>query len=331
MGAVRLAEAATEEQRPAGGMVLHQSDRAWAVHFLVTGSVQILLRVGDELLDAVLRRPGELLGWSAFRAPYRYTRGVSEVDRGRDQQVLFDEGLRCAVARSPSPMEVSCGLVVRLPGAAPQPRAGPALLPLGGGQRDRDPGIAPRARGATPPASTAPHAPEGPGAACGAEPPAPTGAVVGVPGATRDAAALAPAHGGPALDLPIQIQGPTSDIRTGAAAGRAACPRESAVGLPADPWRAVAAWLAGVASSIRRILCAHGLDPAPRCGRHGVGCRGRECGRRGRADSPDVLAAGIPAQGKRELSGRAERWGRTAAREYQRLAPVIWPKPGPSG
>src|SRR5215217_8961790 len=34
-GAVRLAEAATEEQRPAGGMVLHQSDRAWAVHFLV--------------------------------------------------------------------------------------------------------------------------------------------------------------------------------------------------------------------------------------------------------------------------------------------------------
>ena len=181
--------------------------------------------------------------------------------------------------------------------------------------------IAPRARGATPPASTAPHAPEGPGAACGAEPPAPTGAVVGVPGATRDAAALAPAHGGPALDLPIQIQGPTSDIRTGAAAGRAACPRESAVGLPADPWRAVAAWLAGVASSIRRILCAHGLDPAPRCGRHGVGCRGRECGRRGRADSPDVLAAGIPAQGKREPSGRAEQWGRTAAREYQRLAP----------
>src|SRR5215217_284946 len=124
---------------------------------------------------------------------------------------------------------------------------------------------------------------------------------------------------------PSKSKGRPSDIRTGAAAGRAACPRESAVGLPADPWRAVAAWLAGVASSIRRILCAHGLDPAPRCGRHGVGCRGRECGRRGRADSPDVLAAGIPAQGKRELSGRAERWGRTAAREYQRLAPVIWP------
>jgi hypothetical protein len=25
---------------------------------------------------AVLRRPGELLGWSAFRAPYRYTASV---------------------------------------------------------------------------------------------------------------------------------------------------------------------------------------------------------------------------------------------------------------
>jgi hypothetical protein len=29
-------------------MVLHQSDRAWAVHFLVTGSVQVLFWVGDE-------------------------------------------------------------------------------------------------------------------------------------------------------------------------------------------------------------------------------------------------------------------------------------------
>jgi len=43
----------------------------------LAGSVQILLRVGEEdLLVAVLRRPGELLGWSAFRAPYRYTASV---------------------------------------------------------------------------------------------------------------------------------------------------------------------------------------------------------------------------------------------------------------
>jgi carbonic anhydrase/acetyltransferase-like protein (isoleucine patch superfamily) len=36
---------------------------------------------------------------------------------------------------------------------------------------------------------------------------------------------------------------------------------------------------------------------------------------------PDVLAAGAPAQVKRELSGRARQWGRTAAGEYQRLFP----------
>jgi CRP-like cAMP-binding protein len=74
---VRLAEAAAEEQLPAGGMLLRQADRARAVHFLLVGSVQILLRVGEEdLLVAVVRRRGELLGWSAFRAPYRYTASV---------------------------------------------------------------------------------------------------------------------------------------------------------------------------------------------------------------------------------------------------------------
>jgi carbonic anhydrase/acetyltransferase-like protein (isoleucine patch superfamily) len=36
---------------------------------------------------------------------------------------------------------------------------------------------------------------------------------------------------------------------------------------------------------------------------------------------PGVLAAGVPAKVKRELSGRARQWGRTAAGEYQRLFP----------
>ena len=36
---------------------------------------------------------------------------------------------------------------------------------------------------------------------------------------------------------------------------------------------------------------------------------------------PGVLAAGAPAQVKRELSGRARQWGLTAAGEYQRLVP----------
>jgi CRP-like cAMP-binding protein len=74
---VRLAEAAAEEELPAGEMVVRQSDRARAVHFLLAGSVQVLIRVGEEdLLVGVLRDPGELIGWSAFRAPYRYTASV---------------------------------------------------------------------------------------------------------------------------------------------------------------------------------------------------------------------------------------------------------------
>jgi CRP-like cAMP-binding protein len=74
---VGLAEAAAEQEVPAGGIVVRQSDRARAVHFLVAGSVQILLRVGEEdLLVAVLRDSGELLGWSAFRPPFRYTASV---------------------------------------------------------------------------------------------------------------------------------------------------------------------------------------------------------------------------------------------------------------
>jgi len=74
---VRLAATATEADLPAGRLVLQQYDRARAVHVLTSGSVQILIRVGsDDLLVGVLRRPGELLGWSAFRAPYRYTATV---------------------------------------------------------------------------------------------------------------------------------------------------------------------------------------------------------------------------------------------------------------
>jgi CRP-like cAMP-binding protein len=80
---VRIAGAATEEL-PSGRRVLRQSDRARAVHFLVNGSVQILIRVGEQdLLVGVLRCPGELVGWSAFRAPYRYTASVRCEERSR--------------------------------------------------------------------------------------------------------------------------------------------------------------------------------------------------------------------------------------------------------
>ena len=74
---VRLAEAAREEQLPAGRTVLHQHDRTRTVHFLLAGALQIYVRVGDDdLLVAVLGDQGELVGWSAFRPPYRATASV---------------------------------------------------------------------------------------------------------------------------------------------------------------------------------------------------------------------------------------------------------------
>jgi CRP-like cAMP-binding protein len=69
---VTLAEAATEERMAAGSVLLRQYDQVRSLHFLVSGSLQFLIRAGGEdLLVAVLREPGEPIGWSAFRAPYR--------------------------------------------------------------------------------------------------------------------------------------------------------------------------------------------------------------------------------------------------------------------
>jgi CRP-like cAMP-binding protein len=74
---VHLAEAAREEDLPAGRTVLHQHDRTRTVQFLLTGALQIYVGVGDDdLLVAVLDDPGALVGWSAFRPPYRATASV---------------------------------------------------------------------------------------------------------------------------------------------------------------------------------------------------------------------------------------------------------------
>jgi CRP-like cAMP-binding protein/1-acyl-sn-glycerol-3-phosphate acyltransferase len=72
-----LAERAEEQVLPTGQTILHQYDRVGRVYFLVSGSLQILIRVGSEdLLVSVLREPGGLIGWSAFRPPYRSTASV---------------------------------------------------------------------------------------------------------------------------------------------------------------------------------------------------------------------------------------------------------------
>ena len=74
----RIAQSATELSVPAGHVLVGQNGRATAAFFLLSSSVQILIRVGsDDLLVGVLREEGgQLIGWSTFRPPYRYTASV---------------------------------------------------------------------------------------------------------------------------------------------------------------------------------------------------------------------------------------------------------------
>jgi CRP-like cAMP-binding protein len=74
----RVAGSATRKRLEPLTMVVRQNDEARPVYFLLSGVVQILVYfegVGD-LLAGVQRNPGSLIGWSAFRAPYRYTSSV---------------------------------------------------------------------------------------------------------------------------------------------------------------------------------------------------------------------------------------------------------------
>ncbi len=56
-------------------VVATQHDRAIAVYFLLSGTVQFLIRVEghDDLLVALGSEPGLIIGWAAFRPPYRHT------------------------------------------------------------------------------------------------------------------------------------------------------------------------------------------------------------------------------------------------------------------
>jgi CRP-like cAMP-binding protein/1-acyl-sn-glycerol-3-phosphate acyltransferase len=137
---VRLADAATEEELPAGRLVLRQSDRARAVYFLLAGSVQILIRVAEEdLLVGVLRRPGELVGWSAFRAPYRYTASVRCEQPSRLVRVpaaVFEELFERDPALAYQTLQrVAAGVADRLEHTrerlCPPPQAGPSGRGIG--------------------------------------------------------------------------------------------------------------------------------------------------------------------------------------------------------
>ncbi len=59
-------------------VVLHQHDRASAVFFLISGAAEFLIHVEGvrELLVGVTREYGAMIGWSVFRAPFRYTATV---------------------------------------------------------------------------------------------------------------------------------------------------------------------------------------------------------------------------------------------------------------
>jgi CRP-like cAMP-binding protein len=74
---VRVAQAATVLSLPAGHVLLRQYERAMEVFVVLSGAVQIFIRVGsDDLLVGMLRGEGHLLGWSTFRPPNRYTASV---------------------------------------------------------------------------------------------------------------------------------------------------------------------------------------------------------------------------------------------------------------
>ncbi|HEX8510370.1 MAG TPA: cyclic nucleotide-binding domain-containing protein [Propionibacteriaceae bacterium] len=73
-----LAAGAEEVSVVAGELIIEQGEAASDVYFLLEGSVEALLRfegVGD-LFMGTREALGTLLGWTAFRPPYRYSDSV---------------------------------------------------------------------------------------------------------------------------------------------------------------------------------------------------------------------------------------------------------------
>ena len=73
-----LADSAALVELDNGSLITRQHDRAIALFVLLSGNVQFLIEVegSGKLLVGVGREPGLILGWSVFRAPYRYMTDV---------------------------------------------------------------------------------------------------------------------------------------------------------------------------------------------------------------------------------------------------------------
>lgn len=74
----RLGEASEVVVFESDQAIVRQHDVAHSVHFLLSGSIAFSLRIesADDLYVGATSRSGSVVGWSAFRAPYRYTATV---------------------------------------------------------------------------------------------------------------------------------------------------------------------------------------------------------------------------------------------------------------
>ncbi len=95
----RLAEVGKKITIEPNTSIVHQHDEARFVFFLLSGAVQLHLQTGelDDVLVGVMKTPGALIGWSAFRFPYRYTTTVTTEEESLLVQLprqAFDEIFR---------------------------------------------------------------------------------------------------------------------------------------------------------------------------------------------------------------------------------------------
>jgi CRP-like cAMP-binding protein len=98
-----LAAQAHERDYAPGALVMRQHDEATHVYFLLQGTLQVLVHfegVGD-LLMGVLRRPGTMEGWSAFRPPYRATASLRCEEECR-VAVIPREAFEALIDRDPA-------------------------------------------------------------------------------------------------------------------------------------------------------------------------------------------------------------------------------------